>query len=684
VGFEYGNLTTAQQQAIDLLDSSQGYPSTYTTSDRVNFLRGDRSNEITPQATGEFRVRSSVLGDIMDSSPTWVGMPEAPYTTTWSDRINTAATMPENGTTAQSYPAYVSAVGGRQQVVYVGANDGMLHGFRSGTYNSNSGSCATTPSASCYTNNDGTELLAYLPGAIISGTSAQLIHPDTSSTSVNNTALDFSNPQYGHNYFVDATPAVGDVFYGNSWHTVLVGGLGAGGAALYALDVTDPSSFSESNAASLVLGEWTSTTISCVTGACGASLGNTYGTPEMRRLHDGKWAVLFGNGLGSASGDAGIFIGVLDPASGFSGIQFYYLSTGVGSAASPNGISYVAAADLDGDHITDYIYAGDLQGNVWRFDVTDANEANWSVTPGPLFNTGGKPITTQLVLASGTPTPGMQQQLMVLFGTGQLIGLTNAGAASYAAGTQSLYGVWDWNLSASDGGRLGPGSGNPAGWDGLLSAQYASLTKAAAGGLTTLTRANLQKQQVSITSYGTGSTAVQNRDIVTNASICWAGSCSGAPGPQFGWYFDLPGSGEQVIYNPELVAQALTVNTIMPAKNAAISCSDASDTGFTYVVNALTGGAFTQVFLPPGESGYLSNNPGVNSAPYLDTHAIAIQTNATGTSFITLNTTGTQYLVYQTNQSLPANGATSAPGGTQGLNIPANTTGKRLSWIEVR
>ena len=260
-------------------------------------------------------------------------------------------------------------------------------------------------------------------------------------------------------------------------------------------------------------------------------------------------------------------------------------------------------ADLDGDHITDYVYAGDLKGNVWRFDLTDPNECNWRVTPGPIFQTGGQPITTQVVVASGAPSPGMEQQIMVLFGTGQKIGLTNAGGATYASGTQSLYGVWDWNVSTTDGGRLGPGAGNPPGWDGVSSAQYASLTRATAG-LVTLTPANLQYQTVSTSTYSTGSSTTTERGHQCEREhLLDRRLHRGSQPRQFGWYLNLPGTGEQVIYSPELVQQALTVNSIVPANNSPTSCSNNSDTGFTYVLSALTGGAFNQVFLPPGEAG---------------------------------------------------------------------------------
>src|SRR5262249_55066431 len=150
----------------------------------------------------------------------------------------------------------------------------------------------------------------------------------------------------GHNFFEDATPGTGDVFYNNAWHTWLVGGLGAGGSAIFALDVTNPgpgipaaggnSAFAEGQASSLVIGEWNASNITCANVSnCGQNLGNTYGTPQLRRLHDGRWAVIFGNGLGSSTGDAGIYIMTLNPSN--AAPTFYYLSTGRGSSGSPNG-----------------------------------------------------------------------------------------------------------------------------------------------------------------------------------------------------------------------------------------------------------------------------------------------------------------------------------------------------------
>jgi len=166
----------------------------------------------------------------------------------------------------------------------------------------------------------------------------------------------------------------------------------------------------------------------------------------------------------------------------------------------------------------------------------------------------------------------------------------------------------------------------------------------------------------------------QDREIANNATICWAGGSSCASGNnKYGWYISLPGAQEQIVYSPELVAQALTVNSIAPAPLTPTSCTQNTDTGFTYVVSALTGGAFKQVFLPPSEA----VNPAVNNNPaYTDSVAVAVLTNATGSSFVTGNSAGTAFLVYETNAN---NG-----NGTVGLNLPPNTTGRRLSWIERR
>src|SRR5579859_1673617 len=648
-GTSGGGISAAQQAVLNLGDTT-------SNANRLNFLRGDRTNEVTTAGAGLFRDRDYVLGDIVDSSPVAVGQPVLPYAATWQDKLYTGTTMPENSSTAQTYTQFISAQKTRQNVVYVGANDGMVHGFRAGAFDSANTYQSTT--------NDGSEVVAYFPGSVLqsaassatSGSCAstaatqtlvQNIHGETpaigGSAACFNATLDYSNTQYGHNFFVDATPVAGDLFYGataatEKWHTWLVGGLGPGGAALYALDVTTPGNFSEANASSLVIGEWNASNITCAStpASCGINLGNTYGTPLIRRLHNGTWAVIFGNGFGSTTGDAGVYIMTVAPDTGTK--TFYYLSTGkgTGTTASPcssncDGIAYVSSVDLDGDHVTDYLYAGDLLGNVWRFDLTGSSPSSWAVSPGPLFAAGSThPITSSLVVGVVAGVPG--NQIMVAFGTGRKTPLTNTSAASYAGSPQYLYAFWDWNFSAWN--ALEPG------------AQYASLATGASGLSSPYTitwstsSANMTAQTLTVHTGG----AVD----LSSQTICWMGTTACTDGnTSFGWYAALPGAQEQVIYNPLLVGSAFSVNSIIPAASSLLSCSTSLDSGYSYAIALGTG---TVAPASSGSTSFFVNTTTTSVNPTTgatttttttntDANAAGMQTNATGTS--TVMTTST-------------------------------------------
>jgi type IV pilus assembly protein PilY1 len=642
IPFEWSNLTTAEQTALDAGDSSQ-------TANRLQFLRGDQAEEI--QNGGIYRNLDSVLADIVDSSSSWVGPPsksifdayETP--TTWLDKLHTSSTMPENS--GQSYSTYVTAEATRQNVVYVGANDGFVHGFSAGSWD-------TTGTIYNSTTNTGQEVLAYSPQGVLEN-----LH------SASNSYLDYANPQYGHNFFVDATPGTGDLYYEGAWHTWVVGGLGPGGAELYALDVTTPANFSESNAATLVMGDWqggTSATtnpgsFTCANATnCALNLGNTYGTPTVRRLHNGDWALIFGNGLNSSTGDAGIFILTINPSSGAQ--TMYYLSTG--KSGSSDGIAYAHPVDMDQDHVVDYVYAGDVLGNVWRFDLTSSNPSSWAVTPGPLFTTASQPITSDVYPVFVQGTTGVQ--LMLFFGTGEKFPITESSATSYATGQQSFYGIWDWNMT---------------GWNALNSTQFASMP---AGTVGTMSTSNLQLQTVTYDST-TGLPSIE-----TPYMVCWAGTttCSTttvsagtsavSTNSQYGWYINLPGTNsgygsstdEQVIYNPILVTTAIQFNSILPAINSPLMCTPDQDQGWSYALNVSNGNPINN---PP----FFINNGNV--------HTIALQTNASGSSseVTTTNSNGSTanyYLIYQ---------STSGGAGTPTQIQPGNNiSGNRETWIQLR
>lgn len=613
IPFRFTSLTTNQKNAIDQGDASQN-------SNRVDYLRGDRSNEINTSGVGLFRARDNVLGDIIDSSPTWVGPPNSPYTSIWTDLIHTSATPAENSAT-QSYTQFVTSSQTRLNVVYSGANDGLLHGFRSGSFDSSGAYVSAL--------NDGQEVLAYMPNTVLNS-----IHNSSDGT------LDYASSQYSHNFYVDAMPDQDDLFYGGMWHTWVVGGLGPGGAALYALDVTDPTTFSEANASSIVVGEWNSTNITCTNVSnCNRNLGNTYGVPVIRRLHNGAWAVIFGNGYGSTNGDAGIFIMTVDPSTAAK--TFYYLSTGTSGS---NGIAYVSPADLDGDHVTDYVYAGDLLGNVWRFDLTDTNPASWAVGSTPVFTVSpARPITTKLLLAIVPQTSG-PPRLMVDFGTGQKIPQTTTSSATYASGAQNLYGIWDWNMAA---------------WNVLTgsSTRLASLTAPQ-----TVTSSNLQAQSFTAAASGV-------RDVSASA-VCWSGSTACSTGnTQFGWILPLPATSEQVIFNPLLYQDAFVVNTTIPANNSPVSCQANIDTGYTVAVSVGTGGLIPSFF-----------------KNYSDTSAAASQTNGTGTPFMVM-AGGQSFLLTQSLGQGNTSGPIGCPVGAlycSGQTATIGPKGRRLTWIQRR
>ncbi|MDE1947679.1 MAG: pilus assembly protein PilY [Burkholderiales bacterium] len=634
IPFEWSNLSATQQAALTAGDAA-------VTSNRLLYLRGDRSNEVTTTGSGTFRVRTGVLGDIVGSSPSWVGAPADPYSGTWTDLLYPSATAPE--ASGQSYSSYQgsSSAATRQNIVYVGANDGFLHGFRTGAPGS------TAP-------NDGLEVLAYMPS-----TALATIHSTTP-------ALDFASPSYSHNFFVDATPATDDLYYNGAWHTWLVSGTGAGGNAggavasssgtamgnLFALDVTDPSQFSEANAASLVLGDWTSANLTCTNNAgCQNYLGSLTGTPIVRRLHNGQWAVLFGNGLNSVNGGAGLFIMLVDPATGAR--SFRYIDTGYGPSQAPagasgkNGIAFVSSADLDGDHITDYVYAGDAFGNVWRFDLTSNLPANWSASAAPLFSTGGQPITTKIAVGS-VPGIGPQGQSGVVFafGTGRQFPQTLTGAATYASGTQYLYGVWDWNM---------------AHWNSIAGAtsQYASLAAPQSVGA-----ANLQSQQILSSLAGSGS--ISGYRTVSTNPVCWSGSSACASGNnQFGWKLALPGGQEQVLYNPVISYGMFLVNTTIPAASQLLTCGNQPASGYTMAVTMGAGGAAPSSFFADGNNNYANVNGQIVSG---------IGLGATGSPSI-VTAEGAPYLVQQT---------TKGTGSVTQINPAANATGSRVNWIRLR
>lgn len=391
------------------------------SEEQVNYIRGDRSKE--ESNGGIFRNRESVLGDIVDSQPVYVG---APSSSLYANQSFTGAS---------AYAAYANSKASRTKVVYVGANDGMLHAFNADT---------------------GRELFAFIPQGALSK------------------LADYTSPDYEHEYSVDGDLTVADAYIDGAWKTILVGTMGRGGKNVFALDVTDPAN-------PTLLWEKNGTD----------PLGNNLGQPVIAQVADGDWRVLLGNGPNSSSGHAQLVMISLSDGSIDS------VDTGVGG---DNGLSGVNAWSSTGNGIVDTVYAGDLKGNLWKFNNP---AAGGSVLK--LFAAGdSKPITSTPLVAVNPNT----LQTWVWFGTGRY--LNSADIAD--TNTQTWYGLID--------------------------------------GSTTISAGNLSK--VSMLAEGEVSgTLVRTLNSYNAAGVR-------------GWYFDLPDTGERMVVANEFVGELLEGVTRIP------------------------------------------------------------------------------------------------------------------------
>ncbi|WP_189454228.1 pilus assembly protein [Cognatilysobacter bugurensis] len=299
------------------------------------------------------------------------------------------------GDIVNSSPVYVKDL----DTVFVGANDGMLHAF------------ATGGDASA----QGAERFAYVPRGI-----------DLAALKA------YAQPEYGHEYFVDG-PIVVSSTQQTPNKRILVGTLGRGGRGLFALDVTAPGSF----AANKVLWDIADT----------AGLGNVISRPVIAKLNNGVTGLIVANGPNSDTHRAQLFIFNLE-----TGALIAQLDTKVGSSTTPNGLSQPNGWDVNGDQAVDFVYAGDLRGNLWKFDISNSNTGQWgpaygnSNSPSPMFVAKGpggtlQPITGGVTVAIDPTT----YKRWVFFGTGRYLTTSDLTDKS----VQSWYGLMD------DGSMIG-------------------------------------------------------------------------------------------------------------------------------------------------------------------------------------------------------------------------------------
>ena len=595
---------------------------------RLNYLRGDQSKEGTGTV---YRQRKSRQGDIVNSVVWYTGAPASSYA-------------------LKGYSAFITAHAQRTPMIYVGGNDGMLHGFSA---------------------TDGSEKIAYVPQGVI---------PSLSKLTA---------PEYNqqHRYFVDGSPMTGDVDTGTGiqdpsdkdynpaytpdWRTLLVSTLGAGGKGYFVLDVTAPSTFAESQAASLVKFDRTRSTESGTAPDCTQSgltagqkaacnkavtedkdIGHITAQPvtdeknnmraaQITRMNNNRWAVVMGNGYNSANQRPVLLIQYLgaDPKGNAAGDGALLriptagtvdvpptLGTGL---ANDNGLSAPRLVDLNGDGRVDIAYAGDNQGNLWKFDLLSTDDTKWGVAfeGSPLFTAKGgtqgspdsrtlaQPITIAptvrgndryATVGTGAEAATMRVGgMMVAFGTGRNV----TKADENNRNMQTLYSVLDntrYRLNSDKRLEIHPGGGtcSPTPKPNCVPAPKALGAGTATAGL----------EQRTIEAAGK---AGQGRIMAAN-DIDWT--------TQNGFYLDFPATGERQLKPIEFYdgSNVMTVFSQVPAKGSDAqedveSCESGSvdeERQYRTFINIMDGKRPTvQIVDANGDGLFTSDDAGISRTP---------------------------------------------------------------------
>ena len=400
----------------------------------------------------------------------------------------------------------------KNDILYAGGNDGLLHAFAAET---------------------GEELFAYVPNLVFEN------------------LKDLADPTYVHRFYVDLTPTIEDVTL-SGVSTMLVGGLGKGGRGYFALDLTGLSPTTIPGIEDLldnhVMWEYPN---AATPGAQTADLGYSYSKVALVRSNDpgAPWVVIFGNGYGSPNGHSVLFI--LNPETG---TLLKRIDTLVGDC---NGLSTPIAVDVDYNDTVDYVYAGDLKGNLWKFDLSAADYTQWDVAykeggiPKPLFQTPGQPITTKPNVMYHCKKKGY----IVNFGTGRYLGMEDVTDTS----VQAVYGIWDYGDDDDDGEYVGAFNGslitNPNLPTTVSLLQQVVVDERTENGLDLRTLSNNHPDWSSTTVNG------GNCGDYSGTEDCDPNTVGSDPDPvrNVGWYFNLPESGERVVSELRIRGGNLTV-----------------------------------------------------------------------------------------------------------------------------
>jgi type IV pilus assembly protein PilY1 len=476
----------------------------------LDYIRGDTSNE--GGGSGDFRSRGGgVLGDIIHSTPAFVGDQSDGYSIL-------------SGTEGNGYRSFVNGKDDYDDVVLVGANDGMLHAFDA---------------------DSGEEIFAYVPRSLL-GELPELADQD-----------------YQHRYYVDGSPSVADAYIDGSWRTIAVTALGAGGPGAFAFDVTDPDAFDTGS----ILWEIAPDTVDMKQGQGsvepGDYLGTAMGAPAIVRTESGDWVAIFGNGYNSVEGTAALIVVELA-----SGEVLRVLDTGAGD---DNGLATPLAIDRDRNGSVDTVYAGDFEGNLWKFDLSGDPDGDWSVEydGDPLFTAEDGDGNAQSITARPDAILSPHGGVVVVFGTGKYLSDSDPLDDS----TQSVYGIWDV--------------------EGVIEDDGTERTDTAVGG-----RGELQLQEV----VNTTAIGDVNVRVISRNTVAYEGDAAVR-----GWVLDLSYSGERVNRDVTVFdGKAIMVSTVPNSD----PCSFGG-TSSLIEINPLTGTQFDEPLLDINQDGDFDTGDGV-------------------------------------------------------------------------
>ena len=522
--FTWDNLTPGQKTNLG------------NDSNVLTYLRGDASKEVANGGTFRNRPRytvgattGGVLGDVVNGSPL-----KGPEGGGGYDRLPTTASSGQ--ATYKTFRSNAGPLDAMRKTIFVAANDGMLHAFD------------TT---------DGVERFAYVPSTVYN------VPRSSTSGADEKKLLMLADPAYSHRFTVDGPPNVADAYIDSAWRTMLVGSTGAGARGIFAMDVTRPVVGPSGFGAGKIMWEFSD--------ANSADMGHVLAYPHVVRMRNEKWAVIWGNGVDSETGRAVLYI--RDAKDGSVIKDFVVGPTGGNGLSQPNFI-------LNKEREVIAIYAGDLKGNLWKFDVSGTSATSWAPAFGsePFFTATGPAGTVQPITVMPEISAHPDGGAMLIFGTGKLYEPSDTALPAVPPATdtnvnlnpQSIYGVWDKPYETSPVGMT-------------------------ASNRNTL----LKPQAVSVALDGE-----------LNIAFRRTSTDKPAYATQRGWFYDLESGGERSNLSPQQVRNVVFIATNKPTTSDPCASSGSSK---VFALDPVNGGspAFP-VFDVDRDGRFESNEKGLN------------------------------------------------------------------------